>query len=326
MPPWNHSGTGTVPTQSQTPSTPVSTQSIQINSSQPFPATNAQTAGVEQETIWKGDMEWHMKDGQGDKKVSHCVTFAAASKKVNGVTEVDSNNWPAKLVLQLIPNNLQKDVALLLQSSSKRVNFVPEKGEKLDILTNMIMSQAGFVAFVHIPGPCDIKVLILAYSIATDSFSGLIPDDQEGFIGKIKTIIKDLQATSQPAGQSSSQQPTNTPSPVVTSSQTAFQAFQASLVNQTSQPTSQPTNSTTSVQSSASISTIRPCEYAQRVKDMEKYVLPLKKKIKDNPVSHAKLNRLLEIISTPHKRLVTRGVLDICELSLKKIFKEQAGT
>ena len=274
MPPLNHLGSGSVPTQSQTLNTAVSTW--------------AAPAWLEQETIWKGNLEWQMKDSQGDQKVTHCITLSAASKKENGTTEVNSNNWPDKLVMQLIPDTMHKEVAvpMLLESSiSKKVAFLPEKSENLDILTKLKITQAGrSVGFVQIPGPSDIKILIIAYNQATGSYFGIIPDDQEGFIIKVKTLVKD---------------------------------FQAAFSNQTSQPT----NGTSSVQSSITSSTIRPCEYAERVKAMEKYILPLKKKIKDSPVSQAKLNRLLDIISTPNKRLVTRGVLDICEQSLKKVFR-----
>ena len=60
-------------------------------------------------------------------------------------------------------------------------------------------------------------------------------------------------------------------------------------------------------------------EYEKRVMQMEKYLLPLQKEIKDNP-SHTKLNRLLEIISKPKKRLVPLATLDKCEETLKKKF------
>ena len=60
-------------------------------------------------------------------------------------------------------------------------------------------------------------------------------------------------------------------------------------------------------------------EYEKRVMQMEKYLRPLQKEIKDNP-SHTKLNRLLEIISKPKKRLVPLATLDKCEETLKKKF------
>ena len=60
-------------------------------------------------------------------------------------------------------------------------------------------------------------------------------------------------------------------------------------------------------------------EYEKRVLAMEKYLLPLQQEIKNNP-SHAKLNKLLEIISKPKKRLVPMATLDKCEETLKKKF------
>jgi len=63
-------------------------------------------------------------------------------------------------------------------------------------------------------------------------------------------------------------------------------------------------------------------EYSRRVKKMEKFILPLKQEIKDNP-GHAKLNKLLEIISRPNKRSVPNALLDKCEEILKKKFKDQ---
>jgi len=60
-------------------------------------------------------------------------------------------------------------------------------------------------------------------------------------------------------------------------------------------------------------------EYEKRVLAMEKYLLPLQQEIKNNP-SHTKLNKLLEIISKPKKRLVSMATLDKCEETLKKKF------
>ena len=60
-------------------------------------------------------------------------------------------------------------------------------------------------------------------------------------------------------------------------------------------------------------------EYEKKVMQMKKYILHLQKEIKDNP-SHTKINKLLEIISKPKKRLVPLTTLDKCEETLKKKF------
>ena len=60
-------------------------------------------------------------------------------------------------------------------------------------------------------------------------------------------------------------------------------------------------------------------EYERRVLVMKKYLLPLQQEIKNNP-THTKLQKLLEIISKPKKRLVPMVILDQCEETLKKKF------
>ena len=64
--------------------------------------------------------------------------------------------------------------------------------------------------------------------------------------------------------------------------------------------------------------------YTKRVLALEKYVAPLKHKIKDNPVSYAKLNTLLEIISNPDRKMATMATLNTCEETLRKIFSDRA--
>jgi hypothetical protein len=61
-------------------------------------------------------------------------------------------------------------------------------------------------------------------------------------------------------------------------------------------------------------------EYSRKIIAMQRFIEPLKKRIKDNPSHAVKLNKLLEMLSRPDKRLVPMSNLAKCEEVLKKMF------
>ena len=77
---------------------------------QPGPGMN--TATGEREVIWKGELEWQekVKDGPADQKISHSVKCTVSTSKENGVPEVSPDNWPPKLIMQLIPKSLVQTI------------------------------------------------------------------------------------------------------------------------------------------------------------------------------------------------------------------------
>merc|ERR1719189_3153925 len=144
----------------------------------------------EREVIWKGELEWQekVKDGPGDQKISHSVACSVSTSKENGVPEVKPDNWPPKLIMQLIPKTLVQTIGGEYFRNSKSVLFHPNDCESLEALTKVM--GTGFAGCVHFTGSCDIKVLILLYSNDKKAYLGFIPNDQTSFVERIRTVIQ----------------------------------------------------------------------------------------------------------------------------------------
>jgi len=144
----------------------------------------------EREVIWKGELEWQekVKDGPGDQKISHSVACSVSTSKENGVPEVKPDNWPGKLIMQLIPKSLVQTIGGQYFRNSKSVLFHPNDCESLEALTKVM--GTGFAGCVHFTGSCDIKVLILLYSNDKKAYLGFIPNDQVSFVDRIRTVIQ----------------------------------------------------------------------------------------------------------------------------------------
>merc|ERR1712043_28213 len=75
------------------------------------------------EVIWKGELEWQEKgkDGPGDQKISHSVACSVSTSRENGAPEVKSDNWPPRLIMQLIPKTLVQALGMEYFRNSKSV-------------------------------------------------------------------------------------------------------------------------------------------------------------------------------------------------------------
>ena len=144
----------------------------------------------EREVIWRGELEWQekLKDSPGDQKISHSVACNVSTSKDGGVPEVRPDNWPAKLIMQLIPKSLVQTIGGQYFRNSKSVLFHPNDCESLEALTKVM--GTGFAGCVHFTGNCDIKVLILLYSNDKKAYLGFIPNDQVSFVERIRTVIQ----------------------------------------------------------------------------------------------------------------------------------------
>merc|ERR1719392_152576 len=149
----------------------------------------------EREVIWKGELEWQekVKDGPGDQKISHSVACSTSKDGSTGLPEVKSDNWPGKLIMQLIPKSLVQTIGGQYFRNSKSVLFHPQECDSLQALTNVM--GTGFAGCVHFTGNCDIKVLILLYSNDKKAYLGFIPNDQVSFVERIRTVIQQQKQT-----------------------------------------------------------------------------------------------------------------------------------
>ena len=79
------------------------------------------------EYIWKGELEWHEKVKDSDQKITHNVHCSVSTgRDATGLPEVKSDNWPAKLIMQLIPKSLVQTIGGYYFRNSKSVLFHPQ--------------------------------------------------------------------------------------------------------------------------------------------------------------------------------------------------------
>ncbi len=123
------------------------------------------------QVIWEGELQWKENTKAGDAsssgdKTEHVVMCSVTSSKENGGQEVKSENWPRRLIMQLIPKSLVQTIGSSYFKSSRSVLFHPEPSEALNALTKVLSN--GFAGCVHFAGAqnCDIKVQ--KKEIATD--------------------------------------------------------------------------------------------------------------------------------------------------------------
>lgn len=55
---------------------------------------------------------------------------------------------------------------------------------------NKYIFQAGCVHFTFLQAACDIKILILLYTAERRTYLGFIPNDQTGFVDRLRKVIQ----------------------------------------------------------------------------------------------------------------------------------------
>merc|ERR1712155_28306 len=166
----------------------------QVMTSGPGMVRPPQAGARERDFIWRGELEWQEKVKDSDQKITHNVQCSVStSRNDSGMPEVRSDNWPGKLIMQLIPKSLVQTIGGQYFRNSKSVLFHPQDCESLLALTNVM--GTGFAGCVHFTGNCDIKVLILLYSNDKKAYLGFIPNDQVSFVERIRTVIQQQKQT-----------------------------------------------------------------------------------------------------------------------------------
>ena len=147
--------------------------------------------------IWKGDLSWkNPKSDSNQEQAVHSVVCTVTSS-LNEAQEpiVRSENWPQKLIMQLIPKSLVQQIG---GTSSKYFNHAPSvlfhlsDGPSKEALTKVLTQ--GYAGCVHFQSDkdkkCDIKVLILLYSPDKNTYLGFIPNEQLQFVDCIRKVIQ----------------------------------------------------------------------------------------------------------------------------------------
>uniref|UniRef100_A0A3Q0RDY6 Mediator of RNA polymerase II transcription subunit 25 n=1 Tax=Amphilophus citrinellus TaxID=61819 RepID=A0A3Q0RDY6_AMPCI len=110
---------------------------------------------------------------------------------VNQGENLNTDQWPQKLIMQLIPQQLLTTLGHLFRNSRMvQFLFTNKDVESLKGLYRIMANGfAGCVHFPHTTSPCEVRVLMLLYSSKKRIFMGLIPNDQSGFVNGIRQVI-----------------------------------------------------------------------------------------------------------------------------------------
>lgn len=143
--------------------------------------------------ILSGHLEWQEKMKPGDpaqRKVSRSLQCQLSIGQSD--PEINASSWPTDLIMQLIPQSLLNSSQLTpLFKNSRQVAF-HFNNHNMEALRNLYkVMQTGFAGCVHFPSgsQCEVRVLLLLFSIKRKAFIGLIPNDQTAFVNGIRTVI-----------------------------------------------------------------------------------------------------------------------------------------
>ncbi|XP_017143951.1 mediator of RNA polymerase II transcription subunit 25 [Drosophila miranda] len=168
---------------------------VQQQQQQSNPQQQQEQASL-REKIWTGLLEWSEKPKNDQQKIPHTLQCTVCTNIKDGEPEIKAENWPPKLLMQLMPKHLVGNIGGQFLKDSKMVVFRPTPGEALDSLAKMMTSgYAGCVHFSSIPNApaCELKVLILLYTPDRNAFLGFIPNNQAMFVERLRKVIQQKQ-------------------------------------------------------------------------------------------------------------------------------------
>ncbi|XP_015447827.1 mediator of RNA polymerase II transcription subunit 25 [Pteropus alecto] len=140
---------------------------------------------------WSGVLEWQEKPKPASVDANTKLTRSLPCQVyVNHGENLKTEQWPQKLIMQLIPQQLLTTLGPLFRNSRMvQFHFTNKDLESLKGLYRIMGN--GFAGCVHFPhtAPCEVRVLMLLYSSKKKIFMGLIPYDQSGFVNGIRQVI-----------------------------------------------------------------------------------------------------------------------------------------
>ncbi|XP_022050647.2 mediator of RNA polymerase II transcription subunit 25 isoform X1 [Acanthochromis polyacanthus] len=141
---------------------------------------------------WTGVLEWQEKPKASSIDSTTKLTRSLPCQvHVNQGENLNTDQWPQKLIMQLIPQQLLTTLGHLFRNSRMvQFLFTNKDMESLKGLYRIMANGfAGCVHFPHTTSPCEVRVLMLLYSSKKRIFMGLIPNDQSGFVNGIRQVI-----------------------------------------------------------------------------------------------------------------------------------------
>lgn len=154
--------------------------------------TIGQPQGPNKVVAWTGVLEWQEKPKASTMDSNTKLTRSLPCQvHVNQGENLNTEQWPQKLIMQLIPQALLTTLGPLFRNSRMvQFLFTNKDVESLKGLYRIMANGfAGCVHFPHTTAPCEVRVLMLLYSSKKRIFMGLIPNDQSGFVNGIRQVI-----------------------------------------------------------------------------------------------------------------------------------------
>ncbi|XP_071657272.1 mediator of RNA polymerase II transcription subunit 25 isoform X2 [Patagioenas fasciata] len=155
------------------------------------PPLGAQQSVNNKVLAWSGVLEWQEKPKPASVDSGAKLTRSLPCQVyVNAGENLKTDQWPQKLIMQLIPQQLLTTLGPLFRNSRMvQFHFTNKDLESLKGLYRIMGN--GFAGCVHFPhsSPCEVRVLMLLYSSKKKIFMGLIPYDQSGFVNGIRQVI-----------------------------------------------------------------------------------------------------------------------------------------
>lgn len=175
-----------MPTNQQTPPT---TQPGMA--SVPVPPAGAQQGVANKIVAWSGVLEWQEKPKASSMDSNTKLTRSLPCQvQVSQGENLNTDQWPQKLIMQLISQQLLTTLGPLFRNS-RMVQFLFTNKDMESLKGLYRIMTNGFAGCVHFPhsAPCEVRVLMLLYSSRKRIFMGLIPNDQSGFVNGIRQVI-----------------------------------------------------------------------------------------------------------------------------------------
>lgn len=163
-----------------------------VSGGQGNPNPIGQAQGPNKVVAWTGVLEWQEKPKASTMDSNTKLTRSLPCQvHVNQGENLNTEQWPQKLIMQLIPQALLTTLGPLFRNSRMvQFLFTNKDMESLKGLYRIMANGfAGCVHFPHTTSPCEVRVLMLLYSSKKRIFMGLIPNDQSGFVNGIRQVI-----------------------------------------------------------------------------------------------------------------------------------------
>ncbi|XP_016399796.1 mediator of RNA polymerase II transcription subunit 25-like isoform X4 [Sinocyclocheilus rhinocerous] len=156
----------------------------------PAPPAGAQQGIANKIVAWSGVLEWQEPKASSMDSNTKLTRSLPCQVQVSQGENLNTDQWPQKLIMQLIPQQLLTTLGPLFRNS-RMVQFLFTNKDMESLKGLYRIMTNGFAGCVHFPhsAPCEVRVLMLLYSSRKRIFMGLIPNDQSGFVNGIRQVI-----------------------------------------------------------------------------------------------------------------------------------------